>query len=91
MENVDVCQRALETYVERSRLPDYFTVNTAKDAINDLLIPAKILFFQYIASIVEPFLRIFQSDGPLAPFLYQELKKVMRLLMQNFIKTDILT
>ena len=83
MENVDVCQRALEfywnakTYVERSKLPDNFTVNTVEDAINDLLMPAKISFFQYIASIVEPFLRIFLSDGLLAPFLYQELEKVM--------------
>ena len=53
--------------------------------------PTKISFFQYIASIVESFLRIFQSDGPLAPFPYQELEKIMRLLMQNFIKMDILT
>ena len=51
----------------------------------------KFHFFQYIASIVELSLRIFHSDGPLAPFLYQELEKVMRLLMQNFVKKDILT
>ena len=57
-----------------------------------LFMTAKNSFFQYIASIVELFLRIFQSDGPLlVPFLYQELAKVMRLLMQNFTKTDILT
>ena len=97
MENVDVYHRALDvyenlkTYVECSKSPDNLTVNTVKDAINDLLIPRKLLFFQYIASIVEPFLRIFQSDGPLAFFLYQELEKVMRSLTQNFIKTDILT
>ena len=51
----------------------------------------KFHFFEYIALFVEPFMRIFKSDGPLAPFLYQELEKVMRLLMQNFIKMDILT
>ena len=55
-----------------------------------ILCHAKISFFQYITSILEVFLRIFQSDGPLAPFLYQELEKVMRSLMQNFIKTDII-
>ena len=98
VENVVVCQRALDvyenvkSYVECSKLPDNFTINTVKDAINDLLIPAKISFFQYIASLVEPFfLRIFQPNGPLASFLYKELEKVMRLLMQNFIKMDILT
>ena len=48
VENVDVCQRALDvyenvkTYVERSKLPDNFTDNTVKDAINEILVPAKI-------------------------------------------------
>ena len=91
-----MCQRVLDiyenvkTYVECSKLPDNFTVNTVTDAINDLLMPAKVSLFQYIALIIEPFLRIFQSDGPLASFPYQKLEKVTRLLMQNFIKTDIL-
>ena len=66
-------------------------MSTVKGAINDLLNPAKISFFEYIVSIVEPFLETFQSNGPLAPFLYQELEKVMSLLMQNFIKMVVLT
>ena len=95
--NVDVCQWALDvsenlkTYVKCSKLPDNFTVNTVKDAVNDLLMPTEISFFQCITLIAETFFRIFQSDGPLALFLYQELKKVMRWLMQNFIKADMLT
>lgn len=68
-------------------------MSTVKDAIDDLILPAKKLFFQYNASIVKPFLRIFHPSGPLPSFLYQELEKVIRLLLliQNVIKTDILT
>ena len=68
-------------------------MSTVKDAIDDLISPAKISVFQYNASILEPFLRIFHSSGPLPSFLYQELEKVIRLLLliQNVIKTDILT
>ena len=62
VESADECQRALDiyenvnTYIERPKLPDNFTANTVKVAINDLRMPAKISFFQCIASIVEPFL-----------------------------------
>ena len=90
LENIDVCQQALDvygnvkTYVEHSKLPDNFTVSTVKGGINDLLMPVKISFFESIASIIKPFLKIFRFNDPLAPFLHQELEKVMRLLMQNF-------
>ena len=40
---------------------------------------AKIPFFQSFTSIIKPYLKIFQSDKPLTPFLYQ-------LLMQKFMK-----
>ena len=83
----------MQRQIESSKLNDNFTVSTVKDAIDDLISPAKKLFFQYNPSTVEPFLRIFHSSGPLLSFLYQELEKVIRLLLliQNVIKTDILT
>ena len=46
----------------------------------------QISHFKYIASIVELFLRLFQSDKLLSPFIYQELEKVLCDLMQKFIK-----
>ena len=35
-----------------------------QDAVNDPLIPAKLQFFSYVAGIVEPFLRLYQTDNP---------------------------
>ena len=69
VENVKPAQRALnikeniQKYVKNSKLPNNFTVNSVKDAV---LMPVKISFFQHVVSIVEPFLKFFQSEKPLS-------------------------
>ena len=57
MENVKPAQRALDIYeniqkyVKNSKLPNNFTVNSVKDVVDDNLMPVRISFFQYVASI----------------------------------------
>ena len=51
---------------------------------------AKIAFFQSVANMLEPFLKQFQSTSPMVSFLYQELEKLLRKLMQRFIKQSAL-
>nr|CAD7258229.1 unnamed protein product [Timema shepardi] len=41
-----------------------------------------------VAIMVEPFLIQFQSDAPLAPFLYEALISLMKSLMKRFVKSD---
>ena len=50
----------------------------------------RISFFQYVVSIIEPFLKFFQFDKPLSSFLYQELEKIMYSLLKKFIKPEVL-
>ena len=96
VENVKRAQRALDIYenfqkyVKNSKLPNNFTVNSVKDAGDDILMPVRISFFQYVASIIEPFLKFFQSDKPLSSFLYQELEKIIYSLLEKFIKPEVL-
>ena len=53
-----------------------------KDAMKDLLLPAKQYFFFfcccYVAGIVEPFFKKYQTDIPIIPFLYFDMKAVIR-------------
>ena len=92
VENVKRAQRALDVYeniqkyVKNSKLPNNFTVNSVKDAGDDILMPVRISIFQYVASIIEPFLKFFQSDKPLSSFLYQELEKIIYSLLEKLIK-----
>ena len=43
----------------------------------DILIPVKLNFFSFIAGIFEPYLKVFQTDAPMVPFMYDELEKVL--------------
>ena len=48
-----------------------------------------ILFFQYVASIIKPFLKFFQSDQPLSSFLYQDLERSKDQIKINNIESEI--
>ena len=57
-----------------------------KNAVKDLLLPEKqhfffFFFFRYVAGIVEPFFKKYQTDIPIIPFLYFDLKAVLEILM----------
>ena len=50
------------------------------------LLCAHLEFCRYVAEILEPFLRKFQLQQPLAPFLYEEISSILRALLQSFVK-----
>ena len=52
----------------------------------DTLIPSKLHFFPYIASISEYYLTVFQSDVPLVPFLFDALENFSQIVGSNLQK-----
>ena len=48
--------------------------------------PAKLAFFASTASIMLPYIQIFQSDAPLVPFVISELQILLEILMGKFVK-----
>ena len=55
------------------KLPGTVIVKTVNKVCSDELIVVKIAFFSSVASILEPFLRIFQTNALMRPFLYAEI------------------
>ena len=47
----------------------------------DLLIPAKLHFFVFLAGILKPYLVLFQTDAPMLPFMYNELSQILTRLL----------
>lgn len=100
VENFDVAGRALKIipnvrkYVQgvkdHNKVPDCNSYKIVCSALDDKLLPAKLAFFQTIASEVEPFLTRFQSDAPLSPLLYDALLSTLRRIMSRFVKGDVL-
>lgn len=54
------------------------------------MIRAKLVFFITVANLVEPFLNEFQTDAPMAPFLYEDLKFLLTSIVERIVKKEIL-
>ena len=99
LENIPVCDRSLtilpsvELYVKAVQ-EKKFTKPTCKSyevvsvAVKDKLILAKLHFFKFVASHLQPFLVVYQTDRPMVPFLSDDLSFMVRGVMKCFIKTD---
>ena len=59
-------------------------------AVNDNFFVAKLQFLNFVASLVKPFLTVYQFDWPVLPFMYGNLINMVRKLRQLFMKLDVL-
>lgn len=95
VENVEVAERALKVWPHVKKFIQ--SLITAKKAINtksfehlkgcmdDVLLIAKIESFISIAKVLQPFLKRYQTDAPLLPFMAQDLFNMLRSLLQRFV------
>lgn len=100
VENGKVAERCvkvvpyLKIYVaeceKRKCEPTCESYKTVKESLNDPLLLLKLMTFQQMAEKVEPFLRNFQSDEPMSPYLYRFIKGTVHSIMDLFIKPDVL-
>jgi len=59
------------------------------DAVTDKLLGVKISFFSSLAGEIEPILREFQTDSPMAPFLYTEFRSLLLNLLCRVLKPEV--
>ena len=50
---------------------------------------SKLMFFSFVCGLVEPYLKVFQSDHPMILFIYSEVKSVMKSLLLLIVKPSI--
>ena len=48
----------------------------------DLLVPVKLQFLVFVATIFEPYLSIFPRDAPMIPFMFTELEDIYSKLLR---------
>ena len=75
----------------KSKRPAYKSYASVKSAVEDLLTPAKLKFFSFLAGFLQPVLVKYQTDKPMVPYLYQDLSKLLKKLMRLIVKPDVLT
>ncbi|KAJ4942042.1 hypothetical protein JOQ06_011912 [Pogonophryne albipinna] len=58
--------------------------------VQDDLFEAKLNFFVMVAREVTPFLKLYQTDKPMLPFMSEDLSNILRSLMEKFIKPSVM-
>ena len=59
------------------------------EAVADPLVVAKLHFFSYVASLLKPYLKKFQSEQPVILYLQKELLLLCRNVLEMIIQPDI--
>ena len=70
-----------------SKSPSFNVLETELRQLD--LIRAKLEFFAYTATELEPFLREFQTNKPYAPFLYDRLRSILTTIIGRFVKSHV--
>ncbi|XP_063744625.1 uncharacterized protein LOC134867752 isoform X3 [Eleginops maclovinus] len=99
--NLPVVIRALDIWssmlvytnaVRRKELPNPGTGSFAviEEAQKDPLTLPKLQFFRSIAQLFDPFLRKYQTEEPVMPYLGRDLAELIKSLMRRFVKREVL-
>ena len=96
VEDEPVADRALDVWPSIVALVRYFEGlcqskrprnNKSYDTLvvqhTDLLVPAKFHFVRFMASILQPYLVMFQTDAPMVPFMFDELSSILCRLLRS--------
>lgn len=102
MENIEPAERAIEllphlvSFCSAAKNktiaePTCKSFKVILKAMGDSLIKAKLQFFICIAKDVQPFLKLYQTDAPMIPFISHDLGSLVKTLMERFVKPDTIT
>ena len=75
----------------KNKCPDSRSYRVVRDAVADDLTIVKMYFFSYVASLMEPFLRMYQSTKPIVPFMHEDISCLVIKLMCIVIKEEIIS
>ena len=74
----------------KSKRPDSKSYNVVVKAVNDQLTVAKLSLFIYLAGILNPYLKKYQIDMPMIAYMYNDLQKIIRTILELIIKTNVI-
>ena len=73
----------------KSKRPDSKSYENVKKGIDDPMTVAKLHFFLYVAGLLQPFLTAFHGDGPMLPFLCNDIKTIFVSLLWLILKPQV--
>ena len=73
----------------KSQVPKIASFFNLKDATQDPLTITKLQIFISVAKLLQPYLKMFQTEKPMLPFIAVDLEQLLRNLMLRFIKKSV--
>ena len=74
----------------KSKRPKSKSYSNLKSAVLDDFTVAKLQCFSYIASKVEPYLKMYQTDNPMIPYMYFDLKTMLKDLLEIIVEPEVI-
>ena len=71
--------------------PDTKTCKTLKAAVDDVMLYIILKFCRAVSTTMEPFLKCFQSEKPNAFFVYEKIGGSMFIVMERFVRSEVLS
>ncbi|CAG5135939.1 unnamed protein product [Candidula unifasciata] len=82
------CDSAAKKEITQPQTESFETVRTAVN--NDMFLSSKLAFFVSFSKQLEPFLRKYQTDNPMVPFLFTDLHNLTFAVLRRFVKKEII-
>ena len=68
--------------LRKSKRPKNTSYEILVKHYKDPLVPAKLQFFAFVASIFQPYFVIFQTNSPMIPFMFSQLEEIFNQLIR---------
>ena len=82
-ENIKVLQK---WWVKEKKEPKTKSYDTIKSAKANVFTIAKLQYFSYIAELIQPYLKTYQTSWPMVPFWKEDLSDLLSNLLKIFVK-----
>ena len=76
--------------VPKSKQPASKSFLKVQEAVNDTFAVAKFQFFSFVGSLFKPFLTKYQTSWPMLPYMYDDLKELVRNVLQLYVKYEVI-
>jgi len=70
----------------KSKIPKIQSFTTVKQCVVDTLTTAKLHFFVTQAKVMKPYLEKYQTDNPMVVYMAEDLKNLLKTVMEKFVK-----
>ena len=74
----------------KSKQPAPKSFLKVQEAVNDKFAVAKFQFFTFVGSLFKSFLTKYQTSWPMLPYLYDDLKELVRNMLQLYVKYKVI-